>query len=777
MPKLPEFDADRKEIRFHPNIGQFALAAWCAVILIALSISTFDSSKTAFREASILGEAEAPAASLIFTQRESLVYAARVGEWLGGTIQRREVQIARALLAQRLNVIDSDGYTTGQRATPAYLSSLKSLDFLIDSAPSGVLTEEFQHDLFIKAHPYLDNFIASARDVVVQYQQAIDIQLNQDAKNRASSSQRNLFLLYGLILLAGILIGWVGLDLLRQYRKSRIQIIHDTVTLERAQELLEELTQTLEQKRIADQARFDSRETMRYAARSISISIREFGTHQEMAANFCLRIGEVFKLDFVTVATFPNDRTSMLEATWINPIHRQELEGLSISEDLLRETIGTLWQQSSLLYLHANELLTGMDVNQQRVANQFPAIMKANNFNELLLLPIGEGSNAFGYVMVASSDPSIEFDEYSRQTLQFLSAHLAYSIIESELLATQRVVAELEALNTAKNDFISTVNHELRTPLTSIIGYIDLLRDLPREAVNDQAAKFLETLDRNALALLDLVESMLSLSRLDSREEVKISQEIDLNKILENSIFVLEPTAQSKNIDMHYRSGLDEGKYLVAGDAGQLSQVFINLISNAIKFSHSDSDISVELDRTINSHQVEMVRVKVTDHGIGIPPEDLENLFTRFFRGRNAVAAQIPGTGLGLAIVDRIVGLHGGKLKVDSTLGKGTTVMVEIPTMMGRVDALVAQRREGVLARAIAAMDGATPETLYDIAHEMAGAIGMYSFEKEGDSLRDFSHWLKKYPEAKVEEVEKKKNEVMTQMKDCLDHIHGERTN
>ena len=777
MPKPPKVDSDRTEIRFRPNIGQFALAAWCALVLIALSISTFDSSKTAFREATVLGKAEAPAASLIFTQRESLVYAARVGEWLGGTIPRREVQIARALLAQRLNVIDSDGYTTGQRATPAYLSSLKSLDFLIDSAPVGVLTENYQHDLFTKVHPYLDNFIASSRDVVVQYQQAIDLQLNQDAKNRASSSQRNLFLLYGLILLAGILIGWVGIDLLRQYRKSRIQIIHDTVTLEHAQVLLEELTLTLEQKRIADKAELDSRENMRYAARSISISIRELASHQEMAENFCLRIGEVFKLDFVTVATFPNDRTSMLEATWLNPNRRQELEGLSISADLLRETIGTLWQQSSLLYLHSSDLIAGMDTNQQRIANQFPAIMAENNFNELLLLPIGEGSNAFGYVMAASSDPSIEFDEYSRQTLQFLSAHLAYSIIESELLATQRVVAELEALNTAKNDFISTVNHELRTPLTSIIGYIDLLRDLPRDAVNDQAAKFLETLDRNALALLDLVESMLSLSRLDAREEVKISQEIDLNKILENSIFVLEPTAQTKKISISYRSGLEEGKYLVVGDAGQLSQVFINLISNAIKFSHSDSEISVELDRTINSHQVEMVRVKVSDHGIGIPAEDLASLFTRFFRGRNAVAAQIPGTGLGLAIVDRIVGLHGGKLDIESTLGKGTTIMVEIPTMMGRVDALVAQRREGVLTRAIAAIDGATNETLYNIAHEMAGAIGMYSFEKEGESLRDFSHWLRKYPEAEVEEIKSKKDEVMTQLKVCLVHIHGERTN
>ena len=111
---------------FSPSLGQLILAGCSALLLIALTITTFTATRTAFKEASVLGEAEAPAASLIITQRESLVYAARVGEWIGGTIPRRDVQISRALLAQRLNVVDYSGSSTGKRAKPTFISSLKS---------------------------------------------------------------------------------------------------------------------------------------------------------------------------------------------------------------------------------------------------------------------------------------------------------------------------------------------------------------------------------------------------------------------------------------------------------------------------------------------------------------------------------------------------------------------------------------------------------------------------------------------------------------------------
>jgi two-component system phosphate regulon sensor histidine kinase PhoR len=759
---------------FSPSLGQLILAGFSALLLIALTISTFTATRTAFKEASVLGEAEAPAASLIITQRESLVYAARVGEWIGGTIPRRDVQISRALLAQRLNVVDYSGSSTGKRAKPTFISSLKSLDQIVDNAPSGLLGETSQHKVFLLVNPLLDQFISDARDLVVQYQQAIDIQLNLVAKNRSQSSQRNLILVYSLVASTGILLTWFGATLLRQNRRAREQIILDTQILENTERKLESLDLALERKRLADKADLDSRESMRNAARAISISIREYSDHQEMAENFVSRVGEVFNCDYVVVATFPDDRVSQINGLWSAPELQGKIATIEIDPTALSETLESLWNKSSLLFLNENDAIGVMDVDNLSIGNNFRKIMKQNNFKNLLLLPIGEGTKAFGYVLVASSNPITEWDEYARQSLQFLSAHLAYSIIESELLATQRVVEELEALNDAKNDFISNVNHELRTPLTSIIGYIDLLKDQPENSLGPQATKFLATLDQNALVLLGLVESMLSISKLDSTQGSSIFHEVDLLKVIHSSIFVLEPAAAARNIRLILTANQDLA-YLVSGDAGQLSQVFINLISNAIKFSHSDSEVGISIERIQDLGKPELIRIRVSDLGIGIPQEDIGKLFTRFFRGQNAIEGQLPGTGLGLAIVESIVKFHQGGVKVESTLGKGTTILVDLPTANQRVEALVAERRVGVLGRAIAALQAAPTANLYAVTHEMAGAVGMYSFISEGEELRDFSHWLKNFPDATPEAIAIKRNEILTNLQSTFDHVNRER--
>ena len=608
----------------------------------------------------------------------------------------------------------------------------------------------------------------------MQYQQAIDIQLNRVAKNRSQSSQRNLFLVYGLVASTGILLTWFGATLLRQNRRAREQIILDTQILENTERKLESLDLALERKRLADKADLDSRESMRNAARAISISIREFSDHQEMAENFVSRVGEVFNCDYVVVATFPDDRVSQINGLWSAPELQGKIATIEIDPTALSETLESLWNKSSLLFLNEGDAIGVMDVDNLSIGNNFRKIMKQNNFKSLLLLPIGEGTKAFGYVLVASSNQLTEWDEYARQSLQFLSAHLAYSIIESELLATQRVVEELEALNDAKNYFISNVNHELRTPLTSIIGYIDLLKDQPENSLGPQATKFLATLDQNALVLLGLVESMLSISKLDSTQGSSIFHEVDLLKVIHSGIFVLEPAAAARNIRLILTANQDLA-YLVSGDAGQLSQVFINLISNAIKFSHSDSDVGISIERVQNLGKPESIRISVSDLGIGIPQEDIGKLFTRFFRGQNAIEGQLPGTGLGLAIVESIVKFHQGGVKVESTLGKGTTILVELPTANQRVEALVAERRVGVLGRAIAAVQDAPAANLYAVTHEMAGAIGMYSFISEGEELRDFSHWLKNFPDATPEAIAIKRNEILTNLQSTFDHVNRER--
>lgn len=262
---------------------------------------------------------------------------------------------------------------------------------------------------------------------------------------------------------------------------------------------------------------------------------------------------------------------------------------------------------------------------------------------------------------------------------KYLLAQQAISDERARLEASQARVAQLQDLDAAKSALISTVNHELRTPLTSIIGYVELMqRD---EAIKEKPEMklYLEVLERNSQILLALVESMLSLSKFDSEVGRLPEKPVSLNETIESAIFILKPATEGAEVSIKQK--LEDG-IVVKGDSGQLTQLFINLISNAIKFSSPQSSIEISL-RSENLEGHELASISIADHGIGIPKSDIPLLFTRFFRAGNVNSGSHPGTGLGLAIVKQIVDHHGGAIAVQSELGKGTTFLIEIPIMRG----------------------------------------------------------------------------------------------
>jgi len=323
-----------------------------------------------------------------------------------------------------------------------------------------------------------------------------------------------------------------------------------------------------------------------------------------------------------------------------------------------------------------------------------------------------------------------------RQKIRDEGAALAQA--REDLEASQRSLATMQSLNEAKNEFIGTVNHELRTPLTSITGYIDLIRTrLQRGVSGEEIAPLVETLGRNADSLLDLVESMLSISRLESADFRSDFNKLDLYENLSSALFVLEPEINRSGIDIALTG--EPEKFIIDGNYAQLSQVFINLISNAIKFSPAGSTISITFAHRTTTEGCRLVTVSIADQGIGIPPEDIERLFTRFFRAKNAVAEHKPGTGLGLAIVRKILFLHGGDVKVKSELNVGTEFTIEIPEGASNTDELIAERRIPVLERAITRITETPVEQFSDTAHEIGGAIGFYGWESAGEKILELS--------------------------------------
>ena len=262
---------------------------------------------------------------------------------------------------------------------------------------------------------------------------------------------------------------------------------------------------------------------------------------------------------------------------------------------------------------------------------------------------------------------------------KYLLAQQAISDERARLEAAQARVAQLQDLDAAKSALISTVNHELRTPLTSIIGYVELMQRDESLKESAEMKLYLEVLERNSSILLTLVESMLSLSKFDSEVGRLPEKPVILSETIESAIFILKPAIDSAEVLVNL--DLEEG-VVVQGDNGQLTQLFINLISNAIKFSAPQSSIEISL-RSENLEGHELASISITDHGIGIPKSDLPLLFTRFFRAGNVNSGSHPGTGLGLAIVKQVVDHHRGAIAVQSELGQGTTFLVEIPIMKG----------------------------------------------------------------------------------------------
>ncbi len=234
--------------------------------------------------------------------------------------------------------------------------------------------------------------------------------------------------------------------------------------------------------------------------------------------------------------------------------------------------------------------------------------------------------------------------------------------------------AELREVDRLKTEFVASVSHELRTPLTSIRGYAELLLD-EAEGADSQTTKMLDIIDRNARRLLNLVEDLLLLSKIDSRTLTHEAVEVDLADLSEGALLVLKPSAETANVSLKLEM---DGELPVLGDRGQLERVLLNLLSNAVKFSNEGGRVIVR--GTVEGEASDQqVVIRVIDSGLGVSAEELPKLFNRFFRSASDAAHKIPGTGLGLAVVREIVENHGGSVTMDSVLGQGSTVTVRLP--------------------------------------------------------------------------------------------------
>ncbi|WP_309664990.1 ATP-binding protein [Tabrizicola sp.] len=243
------------------------------------------------------------------------------------------------------------------------------------------------------------------------------------------------------------------------------------------------------------------------------------------------------------------------------------------------------------------------------------------------------------------------------------------------VLCIFRDVSEEERAAQIRRDFVANVSHELRTPLTALMGFIETLKHAARE---DPVARdrFLAIMEQEASRMNRLVQDLLHLSRVEADERVRPRERVDLGDILRSTIDSLQPLADGAGARVELVGA--QAALPVPGDSDQLTQVFTNLVENAVKYGPAGQEVLVAVRRE-DSIRGPAIRVDVTDRGEGIDEIHLPRLTERFYRVDTHRSREKGGTGLGLAIVKHIVNRHRGWLKIESAVGEGSTFSVILP--------------------------------------------------------------------------------------------------
>ncbi|MHB9149019.1 MAG: sensor histidine kinase [Thermoleophilia bacterium] len=299
--------------------------------------------------------------------------------------------------------------------------------------------------------------------------------------------------------------------------------------------------------------------------------------------------------------------------------------------------------------------------------------LRALGYEDVLGAPLRLGAEYLGnlYLFAASPDP------FSRGDLALMDSLCSQLAIAIKNVAFTRELKDanenLLNLDRLKSDFLATMSHELRTPLTSIIGYSDMLLSGMSGDVSDKQRDFLRTILNSGEALLNLINDILDLTKIEAGKLELNLESVQLGSALVSVLSVVKPRARDKNLQI--TTYLPNGLPALWADSAKLNQVLLNLLTNAIKFTPETGRIGVEARSTDDG----FVQIRVSDTGIGIPPEDLDRIFERFTQIDTSSTRSRGGTGLGLAITRDLIELHQGSITVQSQPGVGSQFIFTIP--------------------------------------------------------------------------------------------------
>ncbi len=281
----------------------------------------------------------------------------------------------------------------------------------------------------------------------------------------------------------------------------------------------------------------------------------------------------------------------------------------------------------------------------------------------------------YGLIVMHQCESHREWLESDITLLEDIATHLGTALHQSDLYQQEMAAREAaELANQRKSQFMANMSHELRTPLNAIIGYSEMLQQGLVGELNKKQMQYVQNVVISGKHLLDLVNEILDLAKIEAGTIRLEKEPIDLAKLVEEKAATLEAFSSKCGVTLHFE--VDPAIRALYADPARIRQILLNLTSNAIKFNQEGGKVIV---RFLQSPDGQWVICEVSDTGLGIPEDKLPDIFKEFYQVDNSFARQHEGAGLGLAVTKRLVELHGGEISVASTVGEGSTFRFTLP--------------------------------------------------------------------------------------------------
>jgi len=310
------------------------------------------------------------------------------------------------------------------------------------------------------------------------------------------------------------------------------------------------------------------------------------------------------------------------------------------------------------------------DVQKEPASEVLDVVVRAG-FRALLFVPLLGAERIVGALVVRRRRPG----EFSKQTIDLVQTFAAQSVLAIQNARLFQEIGDksrqLEVASQHKSQFLANMSHELRTPLNAILGYTELILD---DIYGETPAKMrgvLERVQRNGKHLLGLINDVLDLSKIEAGQLTLALADYSLKDVVHSVFVAVESLADEKKLALRIEvpNNLPTGR----GDERRLTQVLLNLVGNAIKFT-DQGEVAIKASATNGAYTL-----SVCDTGPGIAPTDQAKIFEEFQQADSSATKKKGGTGLGLSIARRIIELHGGKIWVESEIGKGATFSINLP--------------------------------------------------------------------------------------------------